>query len=313
MYCVSETKSTSDERIICNVASEHEFIQTVNDMICKFTGFSDIESISLNGFSVIYEHYKISLTESTTNVGRGYFGLYNTTQTVDQTVFIWKLLSYDVSKQNTMALSKFSMETMCSYPSIGVIGCNPIGRSNMIIDLVNTRLNQYSDILVISPNTQYQSLFSTNNNNATIVQLYSYDRNAIMNYLTRAVHYLEQNMPFCGCLILDDCLTKEIMRNDEVRQLMLNSRHYRLSLIIGTTSSGSLTCMPPEMRHNFDYVFYTPENFKNVYNQYFSMFPSFKSFQENCIDRYYLDDASSTIVIDNRVKSNEIQKKVFFK
>ena len=71
--------------------------------------------------------------------------------------------------------------------------------------------------------------------------------------------------------------------------------------------------IPPEMRSNFDYIFLLAEDFisnrKRLYDHYAGMFPTFDMFQQVFLD---VTEDYGCMVIDNRVHSKDITKKVFW-
>ena len=113
-------------------------------------------------------------------------------------------------------------------------------------------------------------------------------------------------------LIMDDCMSSKgsWIKDQNVLELFFNGRHHHISFIL--TMQFALG-IPPEMRSNFDYIFLLAEDFisnrKRLYDHYAGMFPSFDIFQQIFLD---ITDNYGCMVIDNRVHTKDITKKVFW-
>lgn len=113
-------------------------------------------------------------------------------------------------------------------------------------------------------------------------------------------------------LIMDDCMSSKgsWVKDENVLELFFNGRHHHISFIL--TMQFALG-IPPEMRSNFDYIFLLAEDFisnrKRLYDHYAGMFPTFNMFQQVFLD---VTEDYGCMVIDNRVHSKDITKKVFW-
>ena len=87
-------------------------------------------------------------------------------------------------------------------------------------------------------------------------------------------------------------------------------RHYQLIFII---SMGYCLGIQPELRSNFDFIFLLGEDFvnnrKKLYEHYAGMFPSRELFDQVFLD---VTDNYGCMVINNRLKTTNLQKKVFW-
>ncbi|AKI80170.1 VV A32 virion packaging ATPase [Acanthamoeba polyphaga mimivirus] len=115
-----------------------------------------------------------------------------------------------------------------------------------------------------------------------------------------------------GILIMDDCLSqkKNWSKIQEITEILMNGRHYRLTYILTMQTPLGLT---PDLRLNFDYIFLlkddTQVNKKKLYNNYAGMFPSQLAFEKvlaKCTESH------KCMVIDNRKPADKIQDKVFW-
>jgi hypothetical protein len=113
-------------------------------------------------------------------------------------------------------------------------------------------------------------------------------------------------------LVMDDCLAnaKEWAKDSQVNEIMMNGRHYFITYILTMQTPLGLK---PDLRLNFDYIFLLKEdsaiNIKKLYENYASMFPNKKVF-EQVFKKTTTDHRA--MFIDNRKPSDEINEKVFW-
>jgi len=113
-------------------------------------------------------------------------------------------------------------------------------------------------------------------------------------------------------LIMDDCMsTKHLWLKDPNMLAVFNEgRHYQLTFILAMQYSLGIQ---PELRSNFDFIFLLGEDFinnrKKLYEHYAGMFPSKDLFEQVFLQ---VTDNYGCMVINNRIRSVDIQKKVFW-
>jgi len=113
-------------------------------------------------------------------------------------------------------------------------------------------------------------------------------------------------------LIMDDCMsTKHLwLKDPSVLSVFNEGRHYQLTFILSMQYSLGIQ---PELRSNFDYVFLLGEDFinnrKKLYEHYAGMFPSRELFDQVFLQ---VTDDYGVMVINNRLRSTDIRKKVFW-
>lgn len=113
-------------------------------------------------------------------------------------------------------------------------------------------------------------------------------------------------------LIMDDCMsTKHLwLKDPNVLTIFNEGRHYQLTFILAMQYSLGIQ---PELRSNFDFIFLLGEDFinnrKKLYEHYAGMFPSRELFDQ--VFQQVTDDYG-VMVINNRLRSNDIRKKVFW-
>ena len=113
-------------------------------------------------------------------------------------------------------------------------------------------------------------------------------------------------------LIMDDCMSsKHLWLKDPCMLSIFNEgRHYQITFILAMQYSLGIQ---PELRSNFDYIFLLGEDFvnnrKKLYEHYAGMFPT-----RSLFDQVFLQvtDDYGTMVINNRLRTSKIRKKVFW-
>ena len=100
------------------------------------------------------------------------------------------------------------------------------------------------------------------------------------------------------------------LKDPNVLSVFNEGRHYQLTFILSMQYSLGIQ---PELRSNFDYVFLLGEDFinnrKKLYEHYAGMFPSRELFDQVFLQ---VTDDYGVMVINNRLRSNDIRKKVFW-
>jgi len=133
----------------------------------------------------------------------------------------------------------------------------------------------------------------------------------VKQYKKQIETYKKSSIDARAFVILDDCLYDNSWTRDKMmRLLFMNGRHWKVMLII--TMQYPLG-IPPNLRTNIDYVFILREpyltNRKRIYDNYAGMFPTFETFcqvMDQCTENF------ECLVIDNNVKSNQLQEQIFW-
>ena len=225
----------------------------------------------------------------------------------------------------TLNLKKFDMKRITFLkneskgPVIVLIGRRDTGKSFLVRDL----LYHHVDIpigTVISGteagNGFYSShipkLFIHDEYNTGIIENILKRQKAVIKQVNKQIEmYKKSSIDARAFVILDDCLYDNGWARDKMmRLLFMNGRHWKVMLII--TMQYPLG-IPPTLRTNIDYVFILREpyiaNRKRIYENYAGMFPTFESFcqvMDQCTENY------ECLVIDNNVKSNQLQEQIFW-
>jgi len=112
-------------------------------------------------------------------------------------------------------------------------------------------------------------------------------------------------------VVLDDlAFDKQLFNSKQMRQLMMNGRHYGICLIITAQFLGDL---PTYFRANVDYVITcrTPgiQDRERLWKNFYGAIPTFHMFQaimDNTTENY------SSLVLDNTVQSNALNDCIFW-
>ena len=218
-----------------------------------------------------------------------------------------------------LQLKEFDMSSIEDDKIVVFIGMRGTGKSVLVKD----HLYHHRDIpigSVISPTEGANKFYSKFIPNIFIHD--NIDRTIISNVLKRqkmiqkSIHreikqYGKSNIDPRAFLILDDCLyDKKWIKDETIRCLFLNGRHWKLSFIITLQDPLGL---PPVLRNNIDYIFILRENKINnrrrIYEHYAGMFPKFEQFcsvMDQCTENY------ECLVIHNTTNSNKLEDQIFW-
>jgi len=113
------------------------------------------------------------------------------------------------------------------------------------------------------------------------------------------------------CIIIDDlAYDKKVLKQECMREIFMNGRHYGLTTII---TFQYMMDLKPEFRTNIDYVIVLKEprkdNVEKLYKYFFGMFDciaDFKKVLNSCTNDY------GCLVVDNTSKSDRIEDQVFW-
>jgi len=225
----------------------------------------------------------------------------------------------------TLNLRKFDMKRITFLknenkgPVVVLIGRRDTGKSFLVRDL----LFHHVDIpigTVISGteagngfySCHVPKLFIHDEYNTGIIENVLKRQKAVIKQVNKQIEtYKKSSIDARAFVILDDCLFDNGWARDKMmRLLFMNGRHWKVMLII--TMQYPLG-IPPTLRTNIDYVFILREpyiaNRKRIYENYAGMFPTFESFcqvMDQCTENY------ECLVIDNNVKSNQLQEQIFW-
>jgi hypothetical protein len=203
---------------------------------------------------------------------------------------------------------KFDPSKMRSDAFCIMLGKRGTGKSSLLMDI----LYHHKDLpagCVISGSEEANGFYS--NTVPSILIKNEFKTDHVKNLVTRQ-RQLINNSKKNGAtvdprafLILDDCLFDNTWSKDrEIRRVVLNGRHYRISFMITMQYPLGL---PPMLRGNVDYVFILRENVRSnrerIYSSYAGVFPTFDIF-EQVMNKLTTD--YGCLVIDNTIASNNL-------
>jgi hypothetical protein len=227
---------------------------------------------------------------------------------------------------DTLQLEKFDMKNLVYdqngdflNPRIAMIAKSGSGKSWVIRDIMYY-MRSIPCGTVIAPTDKMTGFFNSFCPPSFIY--HEYKENTIPKILARQRYILDKNNKRKEkkkktydprtFLIMDDCMsTKHLWLKDPNMLTIFNEgRHYQLTFILSMQYSLGIQ---PELRSNFDYVFLLGEDFinnrKKLYEHYAGMFPT-----RDIFDQVFLQvtDNYGCMVINNRLRSTDITKKVFW-
>ena len=204
-------------------------------------------------------------------------------------------------------------------PRIAIIAKSGSGKSWVIRDILSY-LRKIPCGVIIAP-TDKMTGFYNDFFPVTFIH-HEYKESTIPRLLNRQKMILEKNIRRKGegkrpidprsFLIMDDCMSSKHLwlKDPNVLSIFNEGRHYQLTFILSMQYSLGIQ---PELRSNFDYVFLLGEDFinnrKKLYEHYAGMFPSRELFDQVFMQ---VTDNYGVMVINNRLRSNDIRKKVFW-
>jgi energy-coupling factor transporter ATP-binding protein EcfA2 len=189
------------------------------------------------------------------------------------------------------------------------IGKRGTGKSTLVTDILYYKRNMPSGVVMSGTEdgnhyySQYiPDLFIYGNYNKETIE------NIIAKQRSNMNLYGKSNPVF---ILLDDCMfDKSFMRDECIRQLFMNGRHWNIFFMLTAQYCMDL---PPGLRSNVDYVFVLRENViqnrERLYKSFFGVFPSFSMFQsvmDACTENY------ECLVLDNTSKSNKLNECVYY-
>jgi len=227
---------------------------------------------------------------------------------------------------SVLELDRFDMANLAydknkdfKNPRIAVIAKSGSGKSWVVRDILYY-LHDVPCGAIIAPTDKmtqfYDSIFPP-----SFIH-HEYKENIIPRVLQRQRLILEKNekrkkkhkkpVDPRSILLMDDCMSSKHLwlKDPNMLAIFNEGRHYQITFIL--TMQYCLG-IQPELRSNFDYIFMLGEDFvnnrKKLYEHYAGMFPSRDIFEQVFMQ---VTDDYGCMVIDNRLRSNDLKKKVFW-
>jgi hypothetical protein len=218
-----------------------------------------------------------------------------------------------------LQLKKFNMKSMPDHVTMAMIAKRASGKSYLTREIL-FHLRHIPTTIAISRTEKLNKFYGD-----FIPDIYIYDQysSEILNKIySRQAKIIEDNdkrkkegkrlKDARLIIIMDDCMSSKgsWIKEQQISELFFNGRHYEISFILTMQYAVGI---PPEMRSNLDFIFLLAEDFisnkKKLFDHYAGMFPSFDVF--NHVFTQITADYG-VMVINNRVHSTDITKKVFW-
>lgn len=133
-----------------------------------------------------------------------------------------------------------------------------------------------------------------------------FDVGAVERLIQRQREMSRRGTPTPVIMVLDNCaLDKQFTKHKCIRQIFMNGRHWKISLLLTAQYCGDLG---PEIRCNIDYVFILRDNIassrERLYRNFFAAIPSFDTF---CQLMRAATENHECLVVDNTSRSNNLE------
>lgn len=219
----------------------------------------------------------------------------------------------NLCKFNPRKLEKLRNDPQQGESTILFVGSKRAGKTTMILDIMRYLRKIPQGIIVtgsLSSAEQFKKHFPdsfifTEINDRLIMTL--------ENIVLTQEEKRENKQPLSGFFILfDDCgYDKTLSKQEVIRKMFMNGRHYRLQILYSIQDTKSV---PPGIRKNSDFIFIHRENGvkerKKLLDEFVSIVPDMKVFNkimDSCTSNY------KCIVVDRTVvESNEISDNIFW-
>jgi hypothetical protein len=226
----------------------------------------------------------------------------------------------------TLMLEEFKINTLIYddnnefiNPRIVMIAPSGSGKSWIVRNI----LNEMQDIpcgTVIAPTDQMNKFYDDFVPPCFIHHEYKHD--IIPKVLARQKKILEKNESRLSkgkkeidpraFLVMDDCMASKHLwlKDPNILEIMNQGRHFKLTFIL--TMQYCLG-IQPELRTQFNYIFLLGEDNatsrKKIYDHWAGVFPKFELFEQVFLQ---VTNNYGCLVINNRIKTSDLTKKVFW-
>lgn len=191
-----------------------------------------------------------------------------------------------------------------------VVGKRGTGKSTLIRDLLYHMRHYINCPVAMTPTEESMAAFEecmpescvhTTFNPTTLERLIAHQRNRAKKRVPPR-HIL---------LVLDDMMfDKTVLKGQAIRDIFMNGRHLKVTFV-----NAMQYCMDmgPDLRSQCDYVFALRENIvSNRTKLWKYFFGGFENFDDFCNVFNQCTSNNECLVIDNTVKSNELQDMIFW-
>jgi len=219
----------------------------------------------------------------------------------------------------SVSLRKFDLASLTSEATLCFCSKRHSGKSFLIREIMH-HFRSIPCGIVLAPTDKATDFYASFIPSSFVH--YDYRPELLSSFFHRQEYIIEKNKKRTASgkaplddrafLIMDDCLSSkgEWGKDPNVAKMFFEGRHYKALFIFAMQFPLALK---PEFRSNFDFVFLLGEDFisnqKRLYEHYAGMFPTFELFRKVFTEA---TDNYGCLVINNRVKSKNIEDKVFW-
>jgi hypothetical protein len=211
--------------------------------------------------------------------------------------------------QQIVDIRKFDVGNIKPDRIILIVGKRGTGKSTLLKDILSQLYLNFDAGCAMSPTPDSLEMFRQFIPDSCIFE--SYDPDKIQEIVEFLDNINKQGIHKKIFLILDDCMfDTKVLKSIEMRNIHMNGRHLHVTFINIVQYTMDI---PKPLRAQIDYVFALREPQldmrKNLYNNFFGIFPSFDDFGA-AMDEFTKDNRC--LVVDNTSKSNDIEGNVFW-
>ena len=205
----------------------------------------------------------------------------------------------------SLEIRKFRPEDMKIDTIILLVGKRGTGKSTLLADISYHMRNKIDFAVGMSPTEDTTQSMGSFIPTSAIYGEYCEDK--IIEIMDMQKNMWRAGRGYHCLLVLDDCCyDKKILRSKTIREIFMNGRHRRITLIL---SAQYVMDLPPDLRTQVDYVFALRENViqnrERLWKQFFGFFTKYTDFattMDECTENF------SCMVCDNKTaKTNTIE------
>lgn len=197
-------------------------------------------------------------------------------------------------------LKQFSLRKIKAGHVICIIGRRGTGKTTLVEDLLHAKRK-------IPTATLFGGRYDLGKHFPSTFVLDRYEPEVVRSIIARSKKTLEPTL-----VVFDDCMYAKgsFHRDDNFREILMNGRHYNITLIITMQYCMDLH---PSLRSQFDFVFAFKDNIRqnleSLWRAFFGIvdtLQNFRTIMQNCTENRHC------MVIDNTSLSNNIEDVLFF-
>ena len=207
------------------------------------------------------------------------------------------------------SISKFRPGEMPDSPVIVAIAKRRSGKSFLIRDILYQLRKRFCGGIVMSGTEEANGFYESMGVPPAYI-FHDFDEPALERLVETQKRLTKTGKAQPVFVVLDDvAYSKTIFNRKVIRELALNGRHYRITLILALQYALDV---PPAIRSNLDYVMLLRDNinrdklYKNFFHGLVPNFAFFNELMDRCTAEY------RTLVLDNAAHSTRLSEILFW-